>query len=157
MTPLLGYSRKEQKILPLGCAVLVTMLLTTLCVNVLQGVLANVAYLAMPVYVAVVLVIVGVLHALGKLIFKKGLGIYFPVVALNAAVVGVAMTTVQKSMELGSALLYTLGAGLGFALALFAMCGVETKLNDKAVPAAFRGLPVRLLALGILPRAVLAF
>ena len=48
-------------------------------------------------------------------------------------------------------------AGKGLTVALLLFAGVETKINDKYVPAAFRGFPVRLLAAGILSMAVVAF
>ena len=48
-------------------------------------------------------------------------------------------------------------AGKGLTVALLLFAGVETKIDDKYVPAAFRGFPVRLLAAGILSMAVVAF
>ena len=55
------------------------------------------------------------------------------------------------------ALAAALGAGLGFTVALLLFAGVETKIDDKYVPAAFRGFPVRLLAAGVICMAVVAF
>ena len=48
-------------------------------------------------------------------------------------------------------------AGKGLTVALLLFAGVETKIDDKYVPAAFRGFPVRLLAAGILSMDVVAF
>ena len=76
-------------------------------------------------------------------------------IALNGVVFGTCANAAGSGLAEASA--SALGAGLGFTVALLLFAGVETKIDDTYVPAAFRGFPVRLLAAGILSMAVVAF
>lgn len=76
-------------------------------------------------------------------------------IALNGVVFGTCANAAGSGLAEAAA--SALGAGLGFTVALLLFAGVETKIDDKYVPAAFCGFPVRLLAAGILSMAVVAF
>ena len=76
-------------------------------------------------------------------------------IALNGVVFGTCANAAGSGLAEAAA--SALGAGLGFTVALLLFAGVETKIDDKYVPAAFRGFPVRLLPAGILSMAVVAF
>ena len=76
-------------------------------------------------------------------------------IALNGVVFGTCANAAGSGLAEAAASAF--GAGLGFTVALLLFAGVETKIDDKYVPAAFRGFPVRLLAAGILSMAVVAF
>ena len=158
LTPLLGFSGRDQKRLGLGLAVtLVTVLSAALLWPLQHLVLEPLAlgYLQTLVYVAVVLIVLAVLD----LIFRrdsKPFGLWFPLLALNSAVLGAAVLNTAAG-SFWECLFGALGAGLGFLLALYLLAGLRSRIEDDAVPKAFRGLPVELLAAAILAMTLVAF
>lgn len=119
-------------------------------------VLLGAEYLETLIFVLVVLLIV---YVLGAIFAKSGkpVGAYFPLVALNSAVLGLAVNNITEGYTYVEALFAALGAGLGFVLAMVLFDGVKSKINECYVPKAFRGLPVMLLAASIISLAFYAF
>ena len=153
VTPMLGWAGKKCTILPMGLAVTVVMLLTVLIGWPLMQIIPG--FLAIPVFVAIILVLVYVLELVAGKVFKKSLGFWFPVIALNSAVLGLAVNALE--LDFVSAIFTALGSGLGFLLALFVFAGVLGRIQKQYVPKAFKGLPVELLAAGIIAMALYAF
>lgn len=119
-------------------------------------VLLGAEYLETLIFVLVVLLVV---YVLGAMFAKSGkpVGAYFPLVALNSAVLGLAVNNITEGYTYVGALFAALGAGLGFVLAMVLFAGVKSKINERYVPKAFRGLPVMLLAASIISLAFYAF
>lgn len=119
-------------------------------------VLLGAEYLETLIFVLVVLLVV---YVLGAMFAKSGkpVGAYFPLVALNSAVLGLAVNNITEGYTYVEALFAALGAGLGFVLAMVLFAGVKSKINERYVPKAFRGLPVMLLAVSIISLAFYAF
>ena len=119
-------------------------------------VLLGAEYLETLIFVLVVLLVV---YGLGAMFAKSGkpVGAYFPLVALNSAVLGLAVNNITEGYTYVEALFAALGAGLGFVLAMVLFAGVKSKINERYVPKAFRGLPVMLLAASIISLAFYAF
>ena len=119
-------------------------------------VLLGAEYLETLIFVLVVLLVV---YVLGAMFAKSGkpVGAYFPLVALNSAVLGLAVNNITEGYTYVEALFAALGAGLGLVLAMVLFAGVKSKINERYVPKAFRGLPVMLLAASIISLAFYAF
>lgn len=119
-------------------------------------VLLGAEYLETLIFVLVVLLVV---YVLGAMFAKSGkpVGAYFPLAALNSAVLGLAVNNITEGYTYVEALFAALGAGLGFVLAMVLFAGVKSKINERYVPKAFRGLPVMLLAASIISLAFYAF
>lgn len=119
-------------------------------------VLLGAEYLETLIFVLVVLLVV---YVLGAMFAKSGkpVGAYFPLVALNSAVLGLAVNNITEGYTYVEALFAALGAGLGFVLTMVLFDGVKSKINERYVPKAFRGLPVMLLAASIISLAFYAF
>lgn len=150
LTPLLGYSKKGEKILALGLSVTAVTLVTAVLLWLLRGVIP--AYFQILAAVVIVLLLVYLLqHACGK-----SLGIWFPAIALNSAVLGLALNaTAQESV--GTVILSALGVGLGFLLGLYLLAGVQRRIEEEHLPKAFRGLPIQILAAAIVALMLTAF
>ena len=82
---------------------------------------------------------------------------YFPLIALNSAVLGLALEAGAKGYSYGQTLAAALGVGLGFLVALLLMNGVQSRIEEKHIPAAFRGLPISLLTASIIAMVLVAF
>ena len=91
-----------------------------------------------------------------QLLLGKRLGLYFPVIALNSAVLAIALQ-LTAAESIVTVLLSALGAGLGFLFGLFLLDGLEARIEDDQLPKAFRGLPIRVLAAAIIALAISAF
>lgn len=142
----------------MGFSVAAVMLLTAAVTWPLYRllVLLGAEYLETLIFVLVVLLVV---YVLGAMFAKSGkpVGAYFPLVALNSAVLGLAVNNIAEGYTYVEALFAALGAGLGFVLAMVLFDGVKSKINERYVPKAFRGLPVMLLAASIISLAFYAF
>ena len=157
VTPFLGHSKKECRAFGVGASVAAVMFVTALIAWPVQNfLLAKAGFLQTLVFVILVLAVV----YLAELILKKAgksFGSYFPLIALNSAVLGLALNNAAAGYGFLETLFASLGAGLGFLLAMVVFAGVRSKINEKYVPAAFRGLPIYLLAAGIISLALYAF
>lgn len=157
--PLLGWSAQEKKVTALGSSVTIAMFFTATLAALVQELVLDVhslGYLQTLVYAAIVLIVVYVMELIAK-IGGKSFGIYFPIIALNSAVLGIAVNNAADGLNLGMSMLTAWGAGMGFWLALAAFAAVRTKIRERYVPKAWRGLPIYLLTAAILSMALLAF
>ena len=150
LVPLLGFAKKGEKILALGLSVTAVTLLTAIALWLLRGVIP--AYLQLFAGAALALIFVYLL----QLALSRKFGVYFPVIALNSAVLGLALQTAAAEDFL-TVFLSALGAGLGFLLGLFLLSGVEKKIESDHLPRAFRGFPIQILAAAIVALALTAF
>lgn len=157
--PLLGWSTQEKKVTALGSSVTIAMFFTATLAALVQEFVLDVhslGYLQTLVYAAIVLIVVYAMELVAK-IGGKSLGIYFPIIALNSAVLGIAVNNAADGLNLGMSMLTAWGAGMGFWLALAAFAAVRSKIRERYVPKAWRGLPIYLLTAAILSMALLAF
>lgn len=150
LVPLLGFSDRREKILALGLSVTAVTLVTAVILWLLRGVLP--AYWQVLAAVAIVLALVYLL----QLVLAKPLGIWFPVVALNSAVLGLALKSLAAETLL-TVVLSALGVGLGFLFGLFLLEGVQSRIEQDHLAKAFRGFPIQLLAAAIVALALTAF
>ena len=149
-SPLLGQDKPSRKLLALGLAVAVVTLLDTLLLALLRFIPAYLTVLA-----GVVLALA--LTWLLSLACRKPLGVWLPVIALAAAAIALLNLPRLETDGLLPALLWALGYGLGFLGALFLLEGVQRRLEPEHMPKSFRGLPIQLLAAGLLAMALTAF
>ena len=89
----------------------------------------------------------------------KALGIYLPLITTNCAVLGITMLnfTNEKVTNYGEALVNSLGAGLGFRLAMFIFSGIRIRLEISNIPESLKGLPITLIAAAIVSLSFLGF
>lgn len=87
----------------------------------------------------------------------QALGIYLPLITTNCAVLGVALSVVQKEMGLGQSTVYALATSLGYGLAMILFAGIREHLAHNDVPKSFKGLPIALITAGIMAMAFLGF
>lgn len=165
--PFLGVSKEPSTAMGMGFAV-------TFVMTVSGGVTwAVYRYILVPFHleylktVAFILVIASLVQAL-ELFLKKAvptlyhaLGIYLPLITTNCAVLGAALTNLSDfdgTLEhFYSSVCYSFGSALGFLLAILLFAGVRKRLDEKEVPAAFRGIPIALISAGLIAIAFSGF
>ena len=80
-----------------------------------------------------------------------------PVAAVNSAVLGTVLVERTQSFTLEQSLGFGLGSGLGYLLAVMLVTEAQNRLRSRAIPEAFRGLPVTLIYIGVLALAIYGF
>ena len=80
-----------------------------------------------------------------------------PLAALNSGVLGTVLVERTQTFTLGQSLGFVLGSGLGYVLAVLLVTEARHRLRSKAIPKAFRGLPITLVYIGVLALAIYGF
>ena len=80
-----------------------------------------------------------------------------PLAALNSCVLGTVLVERTQSFTLGQSLGFGLGSGLGYLLAVMLVTEAKNRLRSRTIPAAFRGLPITLVYIGVLALAIYGF
>lgn len=80
-----------------------------------------------------------------------------PVAAVNSGVLGTVLVERTQSFTLEQSLGFGLGSGLGFLLAVMLVTEAQNRLRSRAIPEAFRGLPITLIYIGVLALAIYGF
>jgi electron transport complex protein RnfA len=87
----------------------------------------------------------------------QALGILLPLITTNCAVLGVAIIVIKKNYNLLEGVVYGASNAIGFGLALIILAGIREQLELADVPKAMKGVPVSLIAAGILALAFMGF
>jgi electron transport complex protein RnfA len=87
----------------------------------------------------------------------RALGIFLPLITTNCAILGLALFQTNKGYDLVQSIVYALGAGSGFTLALVLMAGIREKLELATVPDMVQGTALTLMIAGILSLAFMGF
>ena len=132
-----------------------------LCVTqLLVAPLANRAQLRPVVYVACVAVVCIFEHLVLRAVKGPRSGQLLrilPTAAINSCVLGTVLVERTQSFTLGQSLGFGLGSGLGYLLAVLLVTEARHRLRSRAIPSAFRGLPVTLVYIGVLALAIYGF
>ena len=100
----------------------------------------------------------------GEIILKKymvslynALGIYLPLITTNCAVLGVVLLNVENGYTFGESIVSSLGAGLGFMVAMIMFAGVRERLEGADIPKSLQGLPITLVSASLVSMSFLGF
>lgn len=158
ISTVMGHADNTKKSAVMGAAVTAVMVLTAIVAWPVQTMILapkGLEYLQTMVFVAIILAASALLGAVVKT--EKAMGLWFPLVALNSAVLGVTVNNAAAGYNFVETVVSALACGLGFLLAMVVYSGVCTRIENQYVPRAFRGLPVQLMAAGIVALALYAF
>ena len=161
--PFLGVSKKFNTATGMSMAVIFVMLLATAVtypINKYILVANDMAYLQTIVFILVIAALV----QLVEIVLKKyipalysALGIYLPLITTNCAVLGVVILNVDNGYNFAQSMVNTLGAGLGFLVAMVMFAGVRERLESCDVPKFMQGLPITLVAASLTSISFLGF
>jgi electron transport complex protein RnfA len=87
----------------------------------------------------------------------RALGIFLPLITTNCAILGLALFQTNKGYGFVQCLVYALGAGAGFTLALVLIAGIRERLELASVPDVVRGTALSLFVAGVLSLAFMGF
>ncbi len=160
--PFLGVSKKLNTAVGMSAAVIFVMALATAVTWPINEFILGekLEYLQTIVFILVIAALV----QLVELILKKfmpplynALGIYLPLITTNCAVLGVVLLNIQNGSGFGTSILNSVGAGLGFMLAMVIFSGVRSRLEGCDIPKFLQGLPIVLIAASIVSLSFMGF
>ena len=163
--PFLGVSKKVDQASGMGIAVTFVMLVATAVTYPIQKHVLeafNLEYLQTIVFILVIAALVQFVEIVLKKFIPalyKSLGVYLPLITTNCAVLGVAIDNLSFDYvtNFGTAMLSSLGVGLGFLFAMMLFAGVRSRMENCPSPKAVQGLPITLIAASIVSLAFYGF
>jgi electron transport complex protein RnfA len=160
--PFFGVSSKLETAVRMSGAVSFVMLVASACAFGINLILEaiNAPYLRIISYILVISSTVQLVEMLMRKLSPptfRALGIFLPLITTNCAILGLALFQTNKGYGFTQAIVYALGAGAGFALALVLMAGVREKLDLADVPQLVKGTAAALVVAGILSMGFMGF
>ena len=162
LCPFLGVSSRLDTAFRLGLANIFVMLITAFCAWFLNTyILIHAPYLRLISFIVVIASTVQfiemVIKKLSPALFRA-LGIFLPLITTNCAILGLAIFATNRGYGLLEGMVFALGAGAGFTLALVLMAGLREEVEMATeVPALIRGTAMNLIIAGILSMAFMGF
>ena len=160
--PFLGVSKKLNTAAGMSAAVIFVMALATAVTYPINTLLVkfDIEYLQTIVFILVIAALV----QLVEIILKKyipslyqALGIYLPLITTNCAVLGVVILNIDNGYGFAQSMFNSIGAGLGFMLAMVMFAGVRERLESCDIPKFLKGLPITLVAASLVSVSFLGF
>ncbi len=161
--PFLGVSSKMDTATGMGVAVTFVTTLASVVTFIIQKYILDmfeIQYLQTIVFILVIASLVQFVEmAIKKMspTLYNALGVYLPLITTNCIVLGVAILNIQEGYNLIETIASSVGASLGFFLALVLMAGLREKLELADIPEALQGFPITLIATGLMSIAFAGF
>ncbi|MBU2492899.1 MAG: NADH:ubiquinone reductase (Na(+)-transporting) subunit E [Bacteroidetes bacterium] len=173
MCTFLAVSKRIETAVGLGIAVVVVQAITLPVNNLIyQNVLTkgaldwaglgnvDLTFLGLITYIGVIAAMVQILEmTLDKFVpsLYNALGIFLPLITVNCAILGGSLLMVERDYNFGESVVFGLGSGIGFALAIIALAGIRTKMKYSNVPPGLRGLGITFITAGLMAIAFMLF
>lgn len=161
--PFLGVSRKFDSAFGMGAAVTFVMICASIVTYPIHyGILVpnELEYLDTVVFILVIALFVQLVEMILKKCIPalyRSLGVYLPLITTNCAVLGAAVLNIDNGYTFLQSIVNSVGAGLGFMLALIIFSGVRKKMEYADIPETFKGVPATLIAASIVSVSFMGF
>ena len=175
MCTFLALSKDIKTAVGLGVAVIVVLAITVPVNNlILTGLLqegaltwispelatVDLRFLGLLSYIGVIAALVQILEMfLDKYVpaLYNALGVFLPLITVNCAILGASLFMVEREYNFSESVVYGLGAGVGWALAITALAGVREKLKYSDVPDGLKGLGITFITVGLMSLGFMSF
>lgn len=160
--PFLGVSKKVNTALGMSVAVIFVMLISTAVTYPINSFLNahDLGYLQTIVCILVIAALVQLVEIVLKKYIKSlynALGIYLPLITTNCAVLGVVLLNFDNAYSFGMSMVNSLGAGVGFLVAMLIFAGVRSRIETADIPESLKGLPATLVTAALTSVSFLGF
>jgi Na+-transporting NADH:ubiquinone oxidoreductase subunit E len=172
MCTFLAMSKEVKAAVGLGAAVIVIQLITVPVNNLIYQHLLNegalsqffgssfsgvdLRFVGLISYIGTIAAMVQILEmALEKYVpaLHAQLGIFLPLITVNCAILGGTLFMVERDYDFGQSVVFALGSGIGWALAIAALAGIREKMRYSDVPEGLRGLGITFIVTGLMAMA----
>ncbi|MFY0663315.1 MAG: NADH:ubiquinone reductase (Na(+)-transporting) subunit E [Natronospirillum sp.] len=175
MCTFIAISKKVDAAIGLGIAVIVVQAITVPVNNLIfngvlrEGALAwispdlasvDLSFLGYLTYIGVIAAIVQIMEMfLDKYVpaLYNALGVFLPLITVNCAILGASLFMVERDYSFSESVVYGVGAGVGWALAIAALAGIREKMKYSDVPKGLRGLGITFITVGLMSLGFMSF
>ncbi|MBW2507256.1 MAG: NADH:ubiquinone reductase (Na(+)-transporting) subunit E [Deltaproteobacteria bacterium] len=173
MCTFLAVSKRIETAFGLGAAVVVVQFITVTANSLIyeyllqDGALAwaglpevDLSFLGLVTYIGVIAAMVQILEMVLDKYFPRlfhTLGIYLPLITVNCAILGGTLFAVERDYTMGESVVFSVGSGFGWALALVGLAGIREKLKYSDVPVGLQGLGITFIIVGLMSLGFMAF
>jgi Na+-transporting NADH:ubiquinone oxidoreductase subunit E len=173
MCTFLAISKRIETAIGLGAAVIVVQTITVPVNNLIfqyllkDGALAwaglpdvDLSFLGLISYIGVIAAMVQILEMTLDRYFPalyNALGIFLPLITVNCAILGGSLFMVERSYDFGQSVVFGLGSGFGWALALVGLASIREKLKYSDVPEGLQGLGITFIIGGLMSLVFMSF
>ena len=173
MCTFIAISKKISTAIGLGVAVIVVLGITVPVNNLIynyllrEGALAwaglpdvDLSFLGYLSYIGVIAAMVQILEMfLDRFVpfLYNALGVFLPLITVNCAILGASLFMVEQDQTFAESVVFGLGAGVGWALAIAVLAGVREKLKYSDVPEGLRGLGITFISVGLISLCFMSF
>lgn len=163
LCPFLGVSKKADTALGMGAAVIFVITLAAAVTSLVYSfvlVPLDVAYLQT---IAFILIIAALVQFVEMFLKKnmpalyQSLGVFLPLITTNCAVLGAALTNVQKEYNFLFSVVNGFGTAVGFTIAIVLLASIRESIEDNDIPYNFQGSPIVLITSGLMAIAFMGF
>ena len=161
--PFLGVSKKVETASGMGGAVIFVITIASFFTSLIYKFILvplNIAYLQTIVFILVIAALVQFVEMFLKKSMPSlynALGVYLPLITTNCAVLGVALTNVQKEYGILTGVVNGIGTSVGFAIAIVIMAGIREKIEYNDISESFQGTPIVLITAALMSIAFFGF
>ena len=173
MCTFIAISKKIETAIGLGIAVVVVLTITVPVNNLIyhfllaEGALAwaglpevDLSFLGYLSYIGVIAAIVQILEMfLDKFVpaLYNALGVFLPLITVNCAILGASLFVVSRDYNFAESMVYGIGSGVGWAVAIVLLAGIREKLKYSDVPEGLRGLGITFITVGLMSLGFMSF
>lgn len=163
LCPFLGVSKKTNTAVGMGVAVIFVITLASAVAGVMYKFLLVPLHIEYLQTICFILVIAALVQFVEMFLRKampslyEALGVYLPLITTNCAVLGVALTNVQKEYGILAGVVNGFATALGFTISIIILAGIREKIQYSDVPESFKGMPIVLLTAGLMAIAFCGF
>lgn len=173
MCTFLAVSKKISTAIGLGIAVMVVQVITVPVNNVIyhtllkEDALAWMGITGVDLSFLVLLSCIGMIAALVQILemvldkffpaLFHALGVFLPLITVNCAILGGSLFMIERDYDFTQSVVYGVGSGFGWALAITVMAGVREKLKYSDIPKGLEGLGITFISAGLMSLGFMAF
>lgn len=120
----------------------------------------DLSFLSLIAFIGVIAAMVQILEMVLERFFPTlyhGLGIFLPLVTVNCAILGGSLFMVERNYDFGESLVYGVGSGFGWALAIAVLAGIREKLKYSDIPEGLRGMGITFIVVGLISLGFMTF
>ena len=163
LCPFLGVSKKVDTSIGMGAAVIFVITLASIATNLVYALVLVPLHLEYLQTIAFILVIAALVQFVEMFLKKSmpslysALGVFLPLITTNCAVLGSALTNVQKGYNFIFSVANGLGTAVGFTVAIVLLASIRESIEDHDIPYKFQGSPIVLITSGLMAIAFMGF
>ena len=163
LCPFLGVSKKTETAAGMGGAVIFVITLSSAVTGCIYNFVLTPLHMEYMQTIVFILVIAALVQFVEMFLKKfvvslyNALGVYLPLITTNCAVLGVALTNVQKNYGILAGTVNGFATAVGFTISIVILAGIREKTEFNDFPESFKGMPMVLITAGLMAIAFCGF